>query len=103
MKDLIKLLWVPIVTAILIIGILICLRVFPGLLIAIFEGSWISDCLIYVWYELYISTIVGATAVIIKTAGKMQGKYKVIYFLISFLIISNAYYGAGSYGLFVNF
>ena len=98
MKNLIKSLWIPIITSITIIVIFIFLRIIPGVFIALFQSDW----LMYIWYELFLATIVGATAVIIKSSEKMHGNYKLIYYLISFFIISNTYYGAGMYGLFVN-
>ena len=98
MKNLIKSLWIPIVTSISIICIFIVLWIIPGVFIALFESDW----LMYIWYELFLATIVGATSVIIKSSEKMHGNYKLIYYLISFLIISNTYYGLGKYGLFVN-
>ena len=98
MKNLIKSLWIPIVASIAIIVIFISLFIIPGVFIALFQSDW----LMYIWYELYLATIVGATAVIIKSSERIHGKYKLIYYLISFLVISNTYYGAGMSGLFVN-
>lgn len=97
-KNLIKSLWIPIVTAIGVIVILISLYVIPGVFIALFQSDWIM----YIWYELYMATIAGAAFVIIRTSEKLQGNYKLIYYLLSFLIISNTYYGAGKSGLLVN-
>lgn len=98
MKNLIKSLWVPIVIAISVIAIFIFLWVFLGVFISLFQ----SDLLMYIWYEIFLATIAGAAAVTIKSSDKMKGKYKFIYYLISFIIISNTYYGMGRYGILLN-
>lgn len=98
MKNLIKSLWIPIVAGVSIIGIFMLMWIVLGVFISLFQ----SDLLMYVWYEIFLATIVGATAVIIKTSHKTKGIYKIIYYLVSFMIISNIYYGMGRYGLFLN-
>lgn len=98
MRKLIKSLWIPMVTSLSVIVIFIVLRIIPGVFIALFESDWLA----YIWYELYLASIVGATVVIKKTSEKLDKKYKTAYYLISFLMISNTYYGIGMYGLFVN-
>ncbi|MBP1549522.1 MAG: hypothetical protein J6A05_05915 [Oscillospiraceae bacterium] len=98
MKELLKHLWIPIVTAIAIAIIFMILYVIPGVFIALFD----SDFLMYIWYEIFLATIVGATAVTIKTSAKLTSKFKWIYYVISFVIISNTYYLLGMNGLFVN-
>lgn len=98
MKNLIKSLWVPIVIAISVIAIFIFLWVVLGVFISLFQ----SDLLMYIWYEIFLATIIGSAAVTIKSSDKMKGKYKLIYYLVSFVIISNTYYGMGRYGILFN-
>lgn len=98
MKNLIKSLWIPIVSAIVIVFIFIFLWVVFGVFISLFQ----SDLLMYIWYEMFLATIAGAVAITIKSSNKMEGKYKFIYYLISFIIISNTYYGMGRYGILLN-
>lgn len=98
MKNLIKYLWIPIASAISIIVVFIILWIFFGVFISLFQ----SDLLMYIWYEIFLATIIGATAVTIKSSDKMKGKYKFIYYLVSFIIISNTYYGMGRYGILLN-
>ncbi len=98
MKELLKRLWIPIVTAVAIVVIIILLRIIPGVFIALFD----SDFLMYIWYEIFLATIVGATAVTVKTATRLEPKLKWIYYIFSFIIISNTYYLMGINGLYVN-
>jgi len=98
MKSVVKSLWIPVLVSVADVVAFLTLRFFPGVFIAIFQ----SDLLMYIWYELFLATIVGSTAVIIKTSSKIKEEYKNIYYFISFLIISNTYYAAGCYGFFVN-
>lgn len=98
MKELLKRLWIPIVTAVAIVVIIILLRIIPGVFIALFN----SDFLMYIWYEIFLATIVGATTVTVKTATRLEPKLKWIYYIFSFIIISNTYYIMGINGLYVN-
>ena len=98
MKNLIKSLWIPVVIGIAIIAIFAFLWIVLGVFISLFQ----SDLLMYIWYEIFLATIAGAAAVTIKTSNKTKGIYKVIYYLVSFIIISNIYYGMGRYGILLN-
>lgn len=98
MKRLIKQIWIPIVIAISLIFIFAFFRIIPGVFIALFE----SEFLMYIWYDLFLFTIIASTVIVIRTSEKLGSKYKILYYCISFIIISNTYYGLGVNGLFVN-
>lgn len=98
MKQLVKSLWIPFVTAIFTFAMITLLWIFPGVLIALFESSRI---LMYVWLILYLLNFAAAITTIIKTSMQMLVKYRVIYYIISFILLTAVYYFAYETGLYV--